>query len=1696
MASNGESAETRELALVGKVEMRIALADSDRKLESLLKTFLVPLLLKLASPYVGVRNKVIAVCQHVNTRIKAPSVQLPVAALLKQFKEVTNTLVRHFDLLYLQQGFERLPTSKRLEILPVVLMGISRNYDESAKSAASLFNVFLKLLHPLQLPLRGSKEDDALREQLGLQDPEDAGFVASWLGKLILFSPSTSTAQAFPGLSAEDYESLQMYGKPEAWIPTAPGGLSLTETKVRAAKLLSSGAFSEAERFLPALYASADTNSRLSDLGDDMLKRATPAISLEDCDMVDRLMTLYLGSTETFTYPVRPSLQIKILNLLSKSKRAASYASETVRIVEAELLSSSEGTSKQGLEASRLRQQVFGFVNWVARMAPADVLTGIAPGLVENLKRFVKSQGWVTMNEAASGSAAELASRAFAYESIGSLAKSCPQQILLKPDLTLLTWLFISLAGNASGPEVSLSIEHALSNVLGAFAVAQDPNPGWDLPGLLLRFMRLAPGETGPNGMTVVRSTRYIAVRFANRCAPFHDVSARLIDVLALSNGPSERNEVIEEGRKGLDPHWYRNLNPTDTATDLEQDLRYAMPAFEDLVFALLDSTDLQHGLLPAVEFCFAVLFHRALASGTKAPSIDVDWSRNIDALISNDEDARSAVRAYLGEAFAANKKATDAMNRLLAAAFDGLRREFTGDKARFGELLLRIFSIAPQKALGDQTNQLKTLEPSTVSNDHAQRSTACHLFGILSSGTTVEPVINSLQAFLQKAKTWKDAIGSTVNQIHGSILAVAYYSSRSFTGDADELRAACTDLILEILADSHDNDLMEAATIAADQLSLFGKLSSQSLSGKQTTTLLDRLEAQTKEGDEKAVLALGRFAMQCPEEHEDESHLTRIIQTLYALHEKRQPELHFAVGSALSCAASGWDSKALIGANDVDASLTNCARERTLSSMLDKILNDCKQTKPALRAASVIWLLSIVQYCGHLSEVQARLRLCQKAFKGFLADREPLNQEAASRGLTLVYDKGDKDIKDDLIHDLVGSFTETKSTLAGSVDPDTELFEPGALPTGEGSSVTTYKDIVNLASEVGDPSLVYRFMSLAANSSVWSGRAAFGRFGLGRILADSGDGYLTRNPKLYAALFRYRFDPNSNVRAAMSDIWTAMVSDSSATIETHFDAILTDLLKNIVNKEWRTRQACCAAIADLIQGRPLAMYEKRLTEVWTMAFKVSDDIKDSVRVAAMALARVLTGVLTRNLEAGEATAGKANAMLEQVLPFLLGPSGLESGAKDVQMFALVTLLDVIKKASSKALRPFLPELVSHLVALLSSIEPEAVNYLHLNADKYGMTEQQIDDARLSSVRSSPMMEAIERCLDMLDEESMRALDEALRATVKSVIGLPSKVGASRVVVSLATRGNLLFKPYADGFLRLLRGQVLDRNDTVSTSAATACGYLARIASQEENLRLVTYAQKLYFESADERHRMVAGELVLAFSKHASDRFAAIGSSVLPFTYFGTHDEHEEVRDLFHKAWGESVGGSRAVLLYLGEIIDLALAHLEALSWSIKHASALAVAGTVHAAGTGAHVSEADARRIWPALEKAVGGKTWEGKEKVLAAVVPLAKSLPLLESDASFVQQLQVSGCASITSSMYEASNKGGNATSRLCRPILFLHGQPPDAFLAVADTVGGAVIENHGTGGEADKPGIPAPRHGGFRRLCGPRWRARSLR
>ena len=200
---------------------------------------------------------------------------------------------------------------------------------------ASIFNLFLRLLHHFHLPERGSPEDDKLRVQLGFEDgPADALCLSTLIGKLLLFTTRLDERGLCPGLDKDDVNFLHLSGKEGVWDPSKSGGLPLIETKVRALQFIASAAFTDSERFEPALLASADPNTRLSDIGNDILKRTLPEISLEDQELVQSLLYLYLGDTDGHgPPPAAPALRIKILGLLSKSKCVKRFPNQAFEII-------------------------------------------------------------------------------------------------------------------------------------------------------------------------------------------------------------------------------------------------------------------------------------------------------------------------------------------------------------------------------------------------------------------------------------------------------------------------------------------------------------------------------------------------------------------------------------------------------------------------------------------------------------------------------------------------------------------------------------------------------------------------------------------------------------------------------------------------------------------------------------------------------------------------------------------------------------------------------------------------------------------------------------------------------------------------------------------------------------------------------------------------------------------------------------------------------------------------------------------------------------------------------------------------------------------------------------------------------------------------------------------------------------------
>lgn len=132
--------------------------------------------------------------------------------------------------------------------------------------------------------------------------------------------------------------------------------------------------------------------------------------------------------------------------------------------------------------------------------------------------------------------------------------------------------------------------------------------------------------------------------------------------------------------------------------------------------------------------------------------------------------------------------------------------------------------------------------------------------------------------------------------------------------------------------------------------------------------------------------------------------------------------------------------------------------------------------------------------------------------------------------------------------------------------------------------------------------------------------------------------------------------------------------------------------------------------------------------------------------------------------------------------------------------------------------------------------------------------------------------------------------------------------------------------------------------------------------------------------------------------RSATDRFAGLGAAFLPFVFLAKHDTQEVVKELFEKTWNENVGGARTVLLYLEEIATLAMVHMGSARWAVKHAAALSIADA--ATSNAREMTPRQQEVIWPALDRALVGKSWDGKERVLSAYVDFARDSAELQQN------------------------------------------------------------------------------------------------
>ena len=349
-----------------------------------------------------------------------------------------------------------------------------------------------------------------------------------------------------------------------------------------------------------------------------------------------------------------------------------------------------------------------------------------------------------------------------------------------------------------------------------------------------------------------------------------------------------------------------------------------------------------------------------------------------------------------------------------------------------------------------------------------------------------------------------KEGLGIGLDAVHGyllalgNIVAVCHYrssiSTASLTSSSSELISSAFSVMMEHL-DHRVHVIKGAACDAIGVIGLNGSLSIPSQDKDILVTKLSTLAGSSNKDNkvvEKAVICIGNVVYG----EGDVLVGKRLLDGIFALCDNTNEEIQLAVSQALAKAAS-------------NALYTE--------HVYNKIMNEFFiSPKPVVRRATAIWLLALVKFNYNDAYVQDHFPSIHVAFTSMLNDKNDLVQECAGKGLALLYEYSKHDsMKKDLLHSLVNTLTtglRSASALQTGASTTTEIFNEGdntasntTAPVSEASSnaPSSYSELCSMVNEMGNPDLIYKFLSLSSHHSLWNSRRG-ATFGLGELLKGS----------------------------------------------------------------------------------------------------------------------------------------------------------------------------------------------------------------------------------------------------------------------------------------------------------------------------------------------------------------------------------------------------------------------------------------------------------------------------------------------------------------------------------------------------------------------------------------------------------------
>ncbi|XP_020599416.1 proteasome-associated protein ECM29 homolog isoform X2 [Phalaenopsis equestris] len=1545
-STSTQPSDAQREEMLDRMLTRLALAD-DSELEQLLSKILPYTVSSLSSLSPSVRKLVMEILTHVNKRVKHRlEIGLPMLELWEIYCEASGfPMVRNFCMVYIEMSFDRLPAEAKANMAPDLLVNVSRLPTQHQDI---ILRIILKAIGECDL----SQLDEKIYVKYKSSDGKDKQLFVEFCLHTILYQPPSLGVGCPAGLSLA--QSDRITGK----FPLK--GDVLLKRKLGILHIIESMQLAPGLAYPLYLAAASDSQDPVAKRGEDLLKRRTAGVNLDDSDLIEKLFILFNGTTSVESLPadfrvtpVNNALRLQLMSVFCRCITAANAFPAALQCIFGCIYGS--GTT------SRLKQLGMEFTVWVFKHALIDRLKLMGPVILNAISRQLDGSSLAETDAIAKDA------KSFAFQAIGLLAARMPQ--LFRDKIDMAVRLFTSL--KLEDQSLRLTIQESVTSL----AVAYKDAPLAVLKELEAFLLQSCKAEQS--------EVRFCAMRWTTSLFCLNHCPSRYICMLGCEDTKMDIREMAFEGL-----HLSKDQELLNGADD---NVNY--PKLKDMLNyiclrqpKLLDSSEHREKelLFPSKTY-FAMA--RFLLKCFKADCRRCD---------SETDEFRAAVSTYC---------------QVLehGMAFDGsVELHATSMKA-----LVEIGSHQPKLVASRYADRLSWLQIFWSHVDFDTREAASRLLGIACS------TISSTEA----AALTTELLSSINTKLlrfenhHGLLCTIGYVVAecmREVPKISESLFASIVDHLVSVV-ELESSALTSVSMEALGHIGLRHPLPIDINHGGVLPILHEKLKKLIDGNDiktiQRIVVALGHISVK----EASISHLKIALDLIFGLSRSKVEDVLFAAGEALSfiwggvpvtgdeilktnyislsqtynylsgemsSASMRWSSSEL----NVDNESRALAREMIIKKLFDELLYSNRKEECCV---GTVWLVSLTMYCGHHPKIQHLLPEIQEAFSHHLGDQNELTQELASQGMSIVYELGDMATKQELVNSLVNTLTGSgKKKRAIKLMEDSEVFQEGAIGKSlSGGKLSTYKELCNLANEMGQPDLIYKFMDLANyQASLNSKRGA--AFGFSKIAKLAGDALQPHLAALIPRLVRFQYDPEKNVQDAMANIWKSLITDSKKAIDEYFDLIVEDLLSQSGSRLWRSREASCLALADIIQGRKYSQVSKHLRRIWTAAFRAMDDIKETVRTSGDSLCRSVTSLTIRLCDISLTQLSDASETMNIVLPFFL-EEGIVSKVSSIQK-ASINIVMKLAKGSGDAIRPHLPDLVCCMLECLSSLEDQRLNYVELHAANVGIHAEKLENLRIAASKDSTMWETLDMCIKVTDKQSLESLVPRLAQLVRIGVGLNTRVGVASFITLLVQKVTVDISPFTSMLSKLLFRATLDeKRGSAKKSFAASCAIILKYGSPSLAQKLIEDTVALHL--GDRNYQVSCAVLLKNYANLAADILSGYHAAIIPVIFVSRFEDDKDVSTLYEELWEDNSTSERVTLqLYLQDIVSLVFNYMSSSSWASKRKAAKA---TVKLCVTLGDSVSASHQVLLECILKEVPGRFWEGKEVILHALASLCSS-------------------------------------------------------------------------------------------------------